>query len=544
MNINMRKVLSTTSFALTITIIGALFIAALFIGCKQNNTDDMVEARLPKFITVSDGKFVDNYGRQVILNGINVISKSKNQGYLVDEDSTLYAKLRDWGFNTVRFGIIWDGLEPEPGVYNEAYLQGIDHHIKWAADNNIFVVLDMHQDLYSVLYADGAPEWATLTEGKPHKIGDIWSDAYMLSEAVQTAFDNFWANTPVSDGIGLQDHYAQMWQHVAKRYVNNSTVIGYDLMNEPFPGTPAQQMMPTMLTAYGKMMYETTGKVLSERELELMWSNVEERGKILKNLESKENFATVIDALFPLNREFEAHKMQPFYQRVSDAIREVDKSSILFLEHTYLSNMGIRSSLARTTLIDGTPDSLLAYAPHGYDLVTDTESASDASHERLSFIYNRFQETAKTLNMPVWLGEWGAFYRHGERIVPVAQHAVSQIETHLFGNAYWSYDSRMDDLAYFKQALLRPYPAYTNGELLEYNYDRESKTLTIIWQEDKSNDAPTLLFIPSLAKDAMGKIDKSFDAKIKRIPNSSSGWLVVAPLGSGERRRLVVKMIK
>ena len=540
----MRKDLSNTLSTLTTTIIASLFIAALFVGCKQNNTEDVMEATLPKSITVSKGKFVDNYGRHVILNGINVISKSKDQGYLVDEDSTLYTKLRDWGFNSVRFGIIWDGIEPEPGVYNEAYLEGIDQHIKWAADNNLFVVLDMHQDLYSVLYADGAPEWATLTEGKPHKIGDIWSDAYMLSEAVQTAFDNFWANTPVSDGIGLQDHYAQMWQHVARRYAYNPTVIGYDLMNEPFPGTPAQEMMPTMLTAYGKMIYETTGKVLSELELVLMWSNLEERGKLLKNLESKENFATVIDALFPLNREFEAHKVQPFYQKVSDAIREVDKSSILFLEHAYLSNMGIRSSIARTTLVDGTPDSLLAYAPHGYDLVTDTENASDASHERLSFIYNRLQETAKTLIMPVWLGEWGAFYRHDEGIVPVAQHAVKQIETHLFGNAYWSYDSRMDDLAYFKQALVRPYPAYTNGELLEYNYDRESKTLTMIWQEDKDSDTPTLLFVPSLAKDALGKIDKSFDAKIERIPNSSSGWLVVAPLGSGEKRKLVVRMTK
>ena len=84
-----------------------------------------MEATLPKSITVSEGKFVDNYGRQVILNGINVISKSKEQGYLVNEDSTLYARLRDWGFNSVRFGIIWDGIEPEPGVYNEAYLEGI-----------------------------------------------------------------------------------------------------------------------------------------------------------------------------------------------------------------------------------------------------------------------------------------------------------------------------------------------------------------------------------------------------------------------------------
>ncbi|MDD2504380.1 MAG: cellulase family glycosylhydrolase [Clostridia bacterium] len=202
---------------------------------------------MPKSITIHQNKFVDNQGRHVILNGINVISKSKKEGYLVPEDSTLYPKLRDWGYNSVRFGIIWDGIEPEPGVYNEEYLIGIDKHIKWAADNNVFVVLDMHQDLYSVLYADGAPEWATIHEDKPHTTGDIWSDAYMLSGAVQTAFDNFWANTPASDGIGLQDHYAEMWKHIAKRYANNPNVIGYDLMNEPFRGSSAIESMSAIL---------------------------------------------------------------------------------------------------------------------------------------------------------------------------------------------------------------------------------------------------------------------------------------------------------
>lgn len=511
-------------------------------GCKS---EEVIEKKLPTSITVYENKFVDNYGRHVILNGINVISKSKERGYLVDADSTLYTKLRSWGFNAIRFGIIWDGIEPQPGVYNEEYLQGIDQHIQWAADNDIFVVLDMHQDLYSVLYSNGAPQWATLHEGKPHKMGAIWSDAYMQSQAVQTSFDNFWANRLAPDGIGLQDHYALMWQHIAKRYANNPTVIGYDLMNEPFAGSAAQQYMPTLLAEYGKLIYETTGKALSRRELELIWSDVEDRTKALESLSSEENFSKVIDVLFTYNRDFEMHQLQPFYQKVSDAIRKVDKRSVLFLEHSYLSNMGIRSSIGRTTLFDGRPDSLLAYAPHGYDLVTDTQDASDASFERLSFIYNRLQENADKLQMPVWLGEWGAFYRHGEEIVPVAQHAVGMIESNLFGNAYWSYDSKMDNLPYFKHALVRPYPAYTNGELLEYSFDRATNILTMTWQEAVGNAAPTQLFIPYLAKgEPMKKMEKRLNASIKRIANSNAGWLVIPPLEGKQKRRLVVRMVK
>ncbi len=528
------------AFRFVLLIVG--IIASFFVSCKKTESNLEIDKLRPTSITIHKDKFVDNHGRQVILNGINVINKSKKQDYLVPEDSTLYSKLRNWGFNCIRLGIFWDGIEPQPGIYNEKYLQGIDQHIQWASDNNIFVVLDMHQDLYSISYDNGAPKWATITEEKPHKTGDIWSDAYMLSGAVQSAFDNFWANSLAPDGVGLQDHYSQIWQHIAKRYANNPTVIGYDLMNEPFPGSSAIETMETLLEAYGKMMYDTTGKQLSHKELVLIWSNIEERTKALKTLSTEKKFAAVIDALFSINRDFEAHKLQPFYQKVSDAIREVDKSSILFLEHAYFANMGIRSSLARTTLADGTLDSLLAYAPHEYDLVTDTEKASVASPQRLNFIYYRFHETAKKLNMPVWLGEWGAFYRHGKAIVPIAQHTVSQIEKNLFGNAYWSYDSRIETLPYFNDALLRPYPAYTNGELLEYNYDRESNILTIKWQEDLNNDAPTMVFVPSVAKNAVKKIDKKFNARFKHIPNSTAGWLIVYPLKSGEKRKLEIKL--
>lgn len=537
MNINIRM---TTALRLFMLIIGVA--TSLLVSCKQRDTIDTVEAMMPKAITVHNNKFVDNHGRQVILNGINVVNKSKEQGYLVSEDSTLYSKLRSWGFNTIRFGIIWAGLEPEPGVYNEEYLKGIDQHIQWAANNDIFVVLYMHQDLYSVLYGSGAPRWATLHENKYHKTGDVWSDTYFMSEAVQTSFDNFWANALASDSIGLQDHYAQLWQHIAKRYANTPTVIGYDLMSEPFAGSSALQAIPTLLTAYGEMMYDTTGKELSRQELELMWSNIEERTKALKDVSTAQSFESVVDVLFPLNREFEAHKLQPFYQKVSDAIREVDGLTALFLEHSYLSNIGVRSSIARTTLVDGSHDSLLVYAPHGYDLVRDAEDASDASPERISFIYNRIEETAQRLNMPAWLGEWGAFYRHDENVVPIAQHAMKQIETHLFGNAYWSYESKMDKLLYFKQALLRPYPAYTNGELVAYSYDRANKTFTMTWQEDETNDAPSLVFVPSIATDAIKAIKKSFDATIVSIPNSSAGWLVVAPLMSGEKRKLTIRL--
>lgn len=59
------------------------------------------------------------------------------------------------------------------------------------------LILDMHQDLYSRKFDNGAPLWATLDDGAEHVTGTIWSDAYLMSPAVQRAFDNFWQNRPL-----------------------------------------------------------------------------------------------------------------------------------------------------------------------------------------------------------------------------------------------------------------------------------------------------------------------------------------------------------
>lgn len=517
----------------------AAVILGLSQGCKNaNKIGEESGQALPVEITVEGDRFVDNHGRQVILNGINVVNKSKEDQYLFAGGADFYANLKSWGFNCIRFIIIWDGLEQEPGVYNEQYLQEIDKRIQWARDNGLFVVLDMHQDLFSVKYSDGAPEWATLDERKPHTTGSVWSDAYLLSEAVQTSFDNFWANKAAPDGIGLQDHYANLWKHIASRYVNNPTVIGYDIMNEPFVGSSAQKAMPAFIKAYGETVYASTGKVLSEEELVEIWSDVDKRTEALKGLSSRESYSHVIDALNEINTEFEKMQLQPMYQKVADAIREVDSTHVLFLEHSYFSNMGVQSSIERVLLKDGSPDKLVAYAPHGYDLVTDTEDASSANSERVKIIYDRIKQKGQQLGMPVWLGEWGAYYSHGESIVSVAQEAVGLIESNFFGNAYWSYDPGTEKLAYFQKALLRPYPAYTCGELLSYHYCHETNELSVEWDEFNDNESSTVIFVPWLSRLKMEELSEQ--VSIEQNEASDSGWLMVKPTGNGGKRSLTL----
>lgn len=513
----------------------ALLVCCFMIGCSIEK-----DFNIPRKITINGDVFVDEYGREVVLNGINVVNKNPEDNYLYQGGPEFYKMLKQQGFNSIRFIIIWDGVEPQPGVYDEAYLSEVDKRVEWAAANDLFVILDMHQDLYSVDYADGAPQWATITDGKAHTKGEIWSDSYMLSEAVQTAFDHFWNNTPAPDGIGIQDHYAKAWQYVAKRYANNPSVIGYDIMNEPFIGSAAQIAMPTMLQAYGELIYKIQGKILTEEELLMTWAVESNRTKALDLLSTEEYYSYVIDALFEVNAEFESIKLQAMYQKVANEIREVDNKSILFLEHSYFSNMGVRSSIERVKLKDGRPDPLVAYAPHGYDLVTDTKGAAAAESERVQFIYKRIKENGERLEMPIWLGEWGAYYNFGEEIVPVAQYAISLIEKCNFGHAYWSYDGGTENKGYFKNALLRPYPAYTNGELLAYSFNRKTNVFTFKWTENSDIQESTMIFVPDVKRVNME--DLPLGAIIKLIDNTEHGWVIVKPIGTNVERSIKLQL--
>ena len=106
-----------------------------------------------------------------------------------------------------------------------------------------------------------------------------------MSPAVQRAFDNFWADKPAPDGIGLQEHYINMWKHIASRFARNKAVLGYDIMNEPFNGSQAGQVMIQILTSYAKLYAEETGKVLSQDELIQIWSDQQKRFEALARMQ-------------------------------------------------------------------------------------------------------------------------------------------------------------------------------------------------------------------------------------------------------------------
>ncbi len=434
------------------------------------------------------------------------------------------------------------GWSPNPDSTMRTYLKEIDKRIQWAAENDIYVYLDMHQDLYGAKYSDGAPDWATLDEGLDHYTGAVWSDSYLISPAVQTAFDNFWLNTPAPDGVGIQDHYADLWKHIANRYANNSTVIGYDIMNEPFMGSSAQQVLPMMLGAYAQVYAEETGQMPpSAEELGAMWADEASRIKALEFIATKDRYSRVVDAVYELSADFELNQLQPMYQKVADAIRSVDMHHILFFNHNYFVNTGVSTALEATTLPDGSRDPNVSYAAHGYDLVVDTKEVENPSYERVEFIFERVEESGLRMNMPVMVGEWGALHGKSEKMIETARHLVNLFEEYKFSNTYWAYYSDIADYPYFQNAIIRPYPQYISGNLIEYDYDFETGQFTCHWEESADTKAPTVIYVPNLKELSPNDIVMSPQAEqivFHYCDSGRAGKLLISPLGEALKRNI------
>ena len=450
------------------------------------------------FLQVKENRFVDALGRQVLLHGMSIINKNREEGYRSWQGPDDFARMRNWGMNCVRLGILWDGLEPAPGVFDAAYLEQVDQRIAWAEAAGLYVFLDMHQDLYSWRYSDGAPDWATLTDGLPHAApGGVWSDAYLTSPAVQRAFDNFWANAPCADGVGVQDHFARAWAHVAARYAENPTIIGYDLFNEPNIGSGNLQAQAAMAQAVAQALSERKGEPAPSPEaLGAMWLDPKKRGALVELLGDIDIYTALVDAGGPVFAAFERDKLMPMFQRAAKAIRAVDNHHILFLETSMSANMGIPTGVVPLRRADETRDPQQAFAPHGYDIVVDTPQLLHGNNSRVQLIFQRHGETAQRLAMPMLVGEWGAFGNAGPGIMPAARFLVRQFEILRCSDTYWDYGRDIEKQAYF-EVLERPIPLRIAGELLSYRYDPDKNEFTCRWQEDGNTTAPTQVFLPA-----------------------------------------------
>ncbi len=198
----------------------------------------------PRLPLAHAGRFVtDAQGRVVTLHGLNEVQKfppyEPSATGFGDKDAAFLAAN---GFNAIRVGVIYKAVEPQPGVYDDAYLARIAATVDTLARHGIVSLLDFHQDQFNERFqGEGFPDWAVQTDGLPAAPQLGFPLNYVAQPATQRAFDHFWQNSPAADGVGLQDHFARAWAHVAARFRADPAVAGYELLNEPWPGTLWQQ---------------------------------------------------------------------------------------------------------------------------------------------------------------------------------------------------------------------------------------------------------------------------------------------------------------
>jgi endoglycosylceramidase len=212
------------------TIALALLVAAAW-GCEAGT----LEPRPP---LGHEGRWlVDAHGRVVLLHGVNEVSKSapfhpSAFGFGADDA----AFLAEHGFNAVRLGVDFRGLMPAPGQIDHAYLEALAVSVRDLARERIFVLLDFHQDGFSPKYrGNGLPDWMAMDDGLPNPpVG--FPTYYIENRALQRAFESFWANRALPDGVPVQEYYVQGMRAVAERFRHERYVFGYDAMNEPWPG--------------------------------------------------------------------------------------------------------------------------------------------------------------------------------------------------------------------------------------------------------------------------------------------------------------------
>ncbi len=450
----------------------------------------------PARLGIHDGMLVDEHGRQIFLWGMNMGEKSSARRHESWHGPDDFHNLRRWGMNAVRLLIFWSAIEPEPGVYDDAYLQSVDARVGWARDAGLYVILDMHQDLWSeaIPGGNGAPAWATLDDGKPHRfVGGAWSTAYFTSPRVQRAFDNFWANTPGPDGVGIQDRFALAWQHVAARYADTPTVAGFDIMNEPFPGSPIRDAALSVWRAVPDVFREAS----MPDGLRALMNSLREKpypSWLLEALDEPERHRRVVAALAPVTQEFERNNLMPMYRRVHQAIREKHRDGIFFLEPSVLANVGVRSHIEPLTDDKGNQDPLQAYMPHAYDIVVDTKLSHQPSYNRLDVIFSQKQEDAEKLGMPLLIGEWGAFYGNS-KTQDAARLKSSFLERMATGAFYWDYHRGIRDAVYF-ESLARPAPLSVAGVVESVSFDPESSAFTCVWTADPTITAPSVFAAP------------------------------------------------
>ncbi len=477
-----------------------------------------------------DKRFVDSHGRERIFFGMNVTDK---QPFSCEKTSHAHNPrdfvkgFSEYGFNTVRLGFTWSAVEPSPSCYNTALLDSIKEIILECEKYDIYVFLDIHQDLYSDIIdkaGDGAPPWAVFTDGRKivqHRF--VWADRYFFGRACHKAFDNFWGNR-TADGTGLTDHFAKMWAFLAEYFKDCTNVFGFDMLNEPFPGTDGGKIFRKLIVN----LLKTTLFDKRIKKSKLISSLFRENAVVsILDQYTGDIFLKITGAGSKILADFDKNKYSPFLNKVSSAVRSVTDDGILFIEGNYYSNIGMLSGTDPIT-VSGKRDPNQCYSPHGYDFFVDTDLYKYASDSRVEAIFAQHKITQDRLNVPVLVGEWGGSSK-GTEWLSHLEFLLDLFDRYRWSSTYWTFSS-FESQGHICDILRRPRPVAVTGTINSYVYDKKEDTFTLDFTQDGEFSVPTEIYCHKKVKEVVA------DGEYEFVPLSESSGKLLLRTKEGNHR--------
>ncbi len=426
----------------------------------------------------------DEQGGALILHGVNSNNASKYDparvGWTTRAD---IERLATWGFDVVRLLVLWDGLEPAPGVYDTGYLDRVAERVGWCRDAGLHVILDMHQDLFAAKFGgDGAPSWAVRDDGLPFTPLEPWWLNYLQAPVIHS-FDHFF-----QDG-DLLDRYEQAWLVLAERFRDEPAVLGYDHMNEPYPGSE------------------------------------------------------------PLG-EFEAGTLTAFSDRLSHAIHALDPDAWVFYEPVAFSaNMGLPSSIGvlTDTRVAYFPHfyQLDVHEGGAYDGNTTfidlwkANRMADASRQGAPLLLGEFGASAEGIG----------HVRYLKDVAAMADSAGAGWTYWSYdpGDGFGFIDAARNEKAQL-EALVRVYPERIAGKPVSFAYDPDTRVFELVFDEKSGVIGPTRIVLPAArlypegwdlsVSDPAGTWSASFDSSAQRLtlvasPGQARHTIRIVPSASG-----------
>lgn len=238
--------------------------------------------------------FVDNYGRKILLRGVNLSGSAKmpivpngathiktdfhehrdvsfvGRPLLIEEAAEHFRRINYWGFNTVRFVVPWEAIEhTNPGKYDIEYLSYFQDLLTIAGEEfKLYIIIDPHQDAWSRLSGgDGAPGWTFEKVGLDYSKFNSSEAAlvmqYRFDPENPKAYESMsWSNNHLRLANGtmwtlflggkdfapnftiegrnsqdyFQDHFINSFKELSKYIRDNPYVIGFSTLNEPSAG--------------------------------------------------------------------------------------------------------------------------------------------------------------------------------------------------------------------------------------------------------------------------------------------------------------------